>query len=139
MDWNREEARRQVEVAWAEGIRFGVVSATAMRPGRGRVRSPAKGRRHASEESRRVEDLASRLRSGLASGAFTPASAREAVRTAGLGESIRVVETREEAVDAFAEFLDQGFWLWAVDHDAPVPGAVASHAQFWPRSQVRTT
>ncbi|WP_165252489.1 hypothetical protein [Paludisphaera soli] len=139
MDWNREDARRQVDDAWAEGIRFGVVSAPAMRPGRGRARSAAKGRRYAAEESFRAEELAARLHVGLASGAFTPSSAREAVFAACLDESIRIVETRAGAVDAFAEFLDHGFWLWTVDHDAPVPGAVAFHARFGLRSHIRRT
>jgi hypothetical protein len=53
----------------------------------------------------RFEELVAAVTDGLRAGPLGPEFARQEVRDAGLEAFVRVAEKREEAVEAFAEFI----------------------------------
>jgi len=117
---SQEQAERSAENVWSQSVRFVVIDAPLMRAGRGRRNSPAKGRRLATRRDQyRKEDVVGFVLQGLRSGVLSTATARSLVRDTGLEEFIRIAESRDEVVDAFAEFFSLGLWLWTLDHAGP--------------------
>lgn len=132
MEPSRAMAEQLVGSVWREGHRPALIDAPPMRPGRGRETSHPKGRRL---DSRRAQDRSERLilsvAAGLESGSLCPEAARRAIHEAGLDSFVRVVETREEALDAFADFYGQGFHLMDVNESEGL-----LHVRFSTRKQL---
>lgn len=107
---------------WREGYRWAIIDASPMRPGRGRRRSHSKGRRLESLRAQeRFEGVVAAVVEGLRNGSISPEVARQEVRQAGFESFVRVAEKREEAVEAFADFFGEGYFLWTVDQWECVP------------------
>jgi hypothetical protein len=107
---------------WREGCRCAIIDASPMRPGRGRKRSHDKGRRLESDRAmERYYGLVASVAEGLRTGYLSPDAARQKVRETGFESFVRVAVNREEAVEAFADFYGQGYFLWQIDQSESLP------------------
>jgi hypothetical protein len=137
MDPARAMAEQSVGALWREGHRCGLIDATPMRPGRGRRAShPKRRRREGRGGWERFEEAVRSIEGGLRSGALSPGAARQRAHEAGLGEFIRVAESREEAVEAFAHFYGLGYYLWDAGGEPDDSGADLLRVSFATRKEL---
>jgi hypothetical protein len=69
----------------------------------------------------RYYGLVASVAEGLRTGSLSPEAARQKVRETGFESFVRVVEKREEAIEAFADLYGQGYYLWQVDQSESLP------------------
>ena len=69
----------------------------------------------------RYYGLVASVAEGLRTGYLSPEAARQKVRETGFESFVRVVEKREEAIEAFADFYGQEYYLWQVDQSESLP------------------
>ncbi len=137
MDSAHAMAERSVGAIWREDYRCGLIDATPMRPGRGSRAGHPKGRRREDRSGlERFEEAIRSVEGGLRSGSLSPEAARRLIHEAGLAEFIRVTETREGAVEAFAHFYGLGYYLWGVEEGSDGFGADLLRASFATRKEM---
>lgn len=84
----------------------------------GGTRPVLSGRMRAMQQ---FEGLVAKVVDGLRAGSPSPGLAGQRAREAGLESFARVAETREDAIEAFADLYRQGYYLWHVDQSESVP------------------
>jgi hypothetical protein len=73
---------------------------------------------------------------GLRSGSLSPEAAWRQIHEADLEGFIRITETREETVEAFAHFYGLGYYLWGVDEEPVGAGSSLFRASFVTRKEL---
>ncbi|MCA1686126.1 MAG: hypothetical protein LC745_09105 [Planctomycetia bacterium] len=137
MDPAHALAERSVDAIWRENYRYGLIDATPMRPGRGRRASHFKGQRGEGRVGQeRFRDVVRSVEAGLRSGLLSPESARRQIHEADLGGYIRITETRQEVVEAFALFYGMGYYLWGADGEPNGSGVSLLRVSFATRKEL---
>ena len=137
MDPARAMAEQSVGAIWHENYCCVLIDATPMRPGRGGRAGHPKGRRREGRRGQdRFGDFVRSVEVGLRSGSLSPEAARRQVHEADLSEFIRIAETQEGAVEAFAHFHGLGYHLWEVNGDPAGSGVGLLRASFATRKEL---
>jgi hypothetical protein len=122
MDSARAKAEQSVDAILGDSLGCIVISASPMRPGRGRRDSHWKSRRRETLKGQeRFEETVASVTTGVCSGSLSPEQARNLIHETGLDEYIRIAESREQVVKAFADSYGLGYYLWAVNEE-PIGG-----------------